>query len=470
MTSGAESLSIRHGKKSTARKLAWGTGLVLALTLGVLPSSSAGAVGTTPNSISVGPAPSEASPHGAYDPKATATSGDVVKVTLDKNSSGCALGGSIVTFTGAGECLVDFNDPGNENYAPAAQVTQSIKVFAANSITTSTLPKAGSTGGRFAPGASATSGDKVLITLDPSSSGCSMSGVWVDFTGPGYCKVDFNDPGAGSFGPADQVQKSVKVYASNEIDVRPSPSAGAIHATYTPVASATSGDVVAISLDGASTGCSLSHGQVTFTDNGVCVIDFNDPGNGAFAAAAEVKRSITVGYGNPAPQSPLAITSVSVPYGRTLILTTEGGSGYGAVTYTVASAGSADCSIDGDVLSSRHAGTCVVVATKAAYQTYLAATSPAATITVTALAPRALRVSSVLWVGRTSTIRVIGARFYGRPLVASNLLGVSAVVVRDTGRVLTLRVRVGHGSRRGWHRMTIIFPHGQRTRVSYLVR
>ncbi len=447
-----------------------GTGLVLVLTIGGFPSSSAGAAGTTANSISVGAAPSGASPHGTYAPRATATSGDPVQITLDKNSSGCVLDGAVVNFTAAGTCVVDFNDPGNDNYAPAAQVTQSIKVYAKNTITTSAVPKAGSAGGRFAPGASATSGDRVLITLDRASSGCVLSGVWVDFTGRGRCKVDFNDPGAGSFGPAAPVQRSVKVYASNEIYVKPLPSAGVVLGTYTPVASATSGDTVSITLDGTSTGCTLNQGTVSFTDNGVCVLDFNDPGNGAFAAASEVKRSITIGYGNPSPQSPLTIVSLSAPYGRPLTLTTSGGSGSGAVSYRVVSAGSADCFIDGDVLSSRHAGTCSVEATKAAFQMYLQATSPATTITIVPLTPRARRVSAALWVGRTMTVRIFGAHFYGRPLVAGHLLGVSAVVVRDSGRVLTVRVHVGRHCPRGRHRLTLIFAHGQRASVTFVVR
>ena len=100
--------------------------------------------------------------------------------------------------------------------------------------------------------------------------------------------------------------------------------------TYTPTASATSGDTVKIYLNSESTGCTLSSGKVTFTDNGVCVIDFNDPGNGAFAAATEVKQSITIGTGNPKSQGAIAITSTSTVFGHPLVLTSTGGSGNGS--------------------------------------------------------------------------------------------------------------------------------------------
>ena len=68
--------------------------------------------------------------------------------------------------------------------------------------------------------------------------------------------------------------------------------------TYTPTATATSGLPVAITLDGASTGCSLSSGVVSFTAAGTCVIDANQGGNGTWAAAAQKQQSITV---NAAP-------------------------------------------------------------------------------------------------------------------------------------------------------------------------
>jgi len=34
----------------------------------------------------------------------------------------------------------------------------------------------------------------------------------------------------------------------------------------------------------------VGQGKVTFTDNGYCRVDFNDAGNGAFAAAARSSR------------------------------------------------------------------------------------------------------------------------------------------------------------------------------------
>jgi large repetitive protein len=444
-------------------------GAALTLVLGVvgLVASPAFAVGSESNTISASAAPSAGSTNGSYTPSATANSGDKVSITLDKSSSGCSLSDGKITFTGEGTCVVDFNDPGNSNYAAAPQVTQSIKVYSSNTISTSTFPAAGSSGGSYAPGSSATSGDKVVMTLASWSKGCYLSYGWVRFSGSGTCVVNFNDPGNGAFAAASQVQRSVKVYSSNTIYVSTPPAAGTINQTYTPSATATSGDKVEIWLSSESTGCTLSDGKVTFTGNGVCLIDFNDPGNGAFAAASEVKQSITIGSGNPKSQGAIALTTTSVPFGHPLVLVTSGGSGNGAVTYAVTTQGSANCTITNNVLTSTAAGTCVVTAYKASDGSYLAATSLATTVTVLPPPPAAVRIDTALRAGRWMTAHIIGSGFYGRPLVVSNLVGTSALVTHDSGRVLTLRVFVARGSHPGHYRFTIVFAHGERNLLRY---
>jgi hypothetical protein len=63
-----------------------------------------------------------------YAPTATSSSGLDVTVSLDATSTGCTFDGSVVTFAGAGTCVVDANQAGNDEFGPAAQVQQSINV------------------------------------------------------------------------------------------------------------------------------------------------------------------------------------------------------------------------------------------------------------------------------------------------------------------------------------------------------
>src|ERR1700691_3026645 len=183
-------LHFQQRRNGLLRGTAVTAGLALAIGLFATPAFAAG---TTSNTISVSAAPGAGSTHGTYSPKATATSGDTVVISLDKTSSGCSLSDGKATFTGAGTCVIDFNDPGNSTYAAATQVTQSIKVYSDNAISTSTFPSAGSTGGSYAPGATATSGDKVVMTLGKDSSGCSIDYGWIDGPGAGTCGLNFKD-------------------------------------------------------------------------------------------------------------------------------------------------------------------------------------------------------------------------------------------------------------------------------------
>jgi len=433
----------------------------------LLFASSAYAAGTTPNTISVGSAPSAGSDHGTYTPQAQATSKDTVNIGLDKSSSGCSLNSGKVTFTGAGECVINFNDAGNSTYAAAAQVTQSIKVYASNTITVSNGPSAGSAGGSYSPGASATSGDTVVRSLSTASSGCSLSGDTVHFTGAGTCRVDFNDPGNGPFAAAAEVQQKIDVASANVIYPSTPPSAGTINGTYNLSASATSKDAVSFSLDATSTGCSLSKNVVTFTGNGFCKVDFNDPGNGAFAGATQVQQIITVGTGGPRVQSPLYLTSLNGTKYHSLTLTSVGGSGSGAVTYS-ATSGTAHCSLKGDVLSFSTVGTCDVTVYKAADSSYLAAQSAVTVVTINLpKAPHAVRVTAAVWTGRTTQTTIVGSGFYGQPKVLSSVRTTRVAVSSDNGKSLVIHVSVPSNAPRGVHTLTLTFAHGEKTSVLY---
>jgi len=457
--------------KFMARTMALGAALALLFTgMSLISTLPASAAGTTSNTISASSAPGAGSERGVYNASATATSKDTVIISLDKTSSGCSIASGKVTFTAAGTCVVDFNDAGNSAYAAAAQVQQSIKVYSANTISVSAAPSSGSAGGSYSPGAVATSGDGVIKTLSSSSTGCSLSSGTVTFTGLGTCHVLFNDPGNGAFAAATQVEQTISTHSGNYIKASVAPAAAAVNATYSASATTTSGDTVAITLSSASTGCSIYKGKVAFTANGVCRVDFNDAGNGAYAAATEVQQVITVGTGGLSYQATLSLLTTGGNYGHNLNLISSGGSGTGAVTFAVTTIGTAGCSISGNVLSATRVGTCTVTVSKAGDSTHHSATSVATKVSMIAhypKRPKASRVGAPVWTGRTTVTSIVGAGFYGSPRVTSNVFGTKVVVTRDNGRVLTIRVKIARDTRRGVHTFTIVFTHGERTTVRY---
>ena len=130
----------------------------------------------------------------------------------------------------------------------------------------------------------------MTITLDSSSTGCSLSGAGVvSFTAVGNCVIDANQGGNGSYNPAPPAQESIAVTAASlegqtiSFTTTAPTSATVGGATYSPAAMATSGLPVTITLDSSSNGCSLSGaGVVSFTGFGPCVIDANQGGNGTY--------------------------------------------------------------------------------------------------------------------------------------------------------------------------------------------
>lgn len=59
--------------------------------------------------------------------------------------------------------------------------------------------------------ATATSGLAVLLALAGSSTGCSLVGTMVTFTGVGTCVINANQAGNATYNPAPQVQRSILV-------------------------------------------------------------------------------------------------------------------------------------------------------------------------------------------------------------------------------------------------------------------
>lgn len=82
-------------------------------------------------------------------------------------------------------------------------------------------------------------------------------------------------------------------------------------------------------------------------------------------------NAITVTVNDKDTQAPLNINSAtSVVYGKTLKLSTSGGSGAGAVSYEIVAGGTGTATISGNVLTPTKAGTVLVKATKAGNEDY----------------------------------------------------------------------------------------------------
>jgi hypothetical protein len=252
---------------------------------------------------------------------ASSSSGLPVVLSIDPSSTDvCEIGGTTVIPLTVGTCVIDANQPGDLEYAPSPQVQQTISVTEQPQTVSFGSPGPGATavGGRsYSPTATASSGLLASISLDQSSSGCTLNQGAVEFTAIGMCILDANQPGNARYAAAPEVQESVDVIGDTQTIAfkTQAPSTAAIGGpSYTPTATASSGLPVTVSLAAVSQGCALSEGVVTFTSEGTCVIAANQSGNSQYNPAPQVMQSIISGPTPPAP-----VTSPSTTHGYWLV-------------------------------------------------------------------------------------------------------------------------------------------------------
>lgn len=221
----------------------------------------------------------------------------------DYPTGGAVDNGTCSTYCGEGATLESWE------WSSTAGLASKIP----NSITvTSTPPAIPLVGNTYATLSSDTSGDTV-VTTSATTGVCSVnsSGV-VSFLANGTCTIDFNDLGNANYSGAIQVTQTMTVGPlANTITLNSLPSSPTQGgSTYTPVASATSGDAVVVTSSTPGV-CSVSSGIVTFVGNGTnaCTLDFNDPGNTDYVAATQVTQTFTVAVGSPGGLSVLANAS-----------------------------------------------------------------------------------------------------------------------------------------------------------------
>ena len=228
----------------------------------------------------------------------------------------------------------------------------------------------------------------VVITLDPASTGCTLTSGVVHFTAVGTCVIDANQAGDPNYNPAPQVQQSISVItvpqSINFTSVAPTTiSIGG--SPYSPVASASSGLTVLITLDPASTGCTLTSGVVHFTAVGTCIIDANQAGNSEFGPSPQVQQIIPIAKSNQAISFTSTVPAIAAVGGPTYAVSADSSSGL-PVTLAIDSSATSVCSISVGVVSFTGVGTCVVDANQPGDPDFMAAPTVQQTVTVKCLA------------------------------------------------------------------------------------
>jgi hypothetical protein len=143
-----------------------------------------------------------------------------------------------------------------------------------------------------------------------------------------------------------------------------------------------SGNPVVFSVDGSGGPgvCTVSGSTVTYTAAGTCVVDANQAGNGSYADAPQVQRTIAV---TVIPQSISFTAPASGTVGDSAGLSATGGGSGNPVVFSVdPSSGQRVCTVSGARVTYTGTGKSVIDANQAGNRIYAAAPQVQRTITV----------------------------------------------------------------------------------------
>jgi hypothetical protein len=249
----------------------------------------------------------------------------------------------------------------------------------------------------------------------------------------------------------------------------------AVEDTYGNVDTTGTGSTDEITISTTTTGCTLggtttalavagvaSFSALEITSTGACGLTATD-------SSRTLTTALSTSVDSQGAQAALVVSSLTGYLGSPLTLTTTGGSGTGAVTFTATVGTAAGCVVTGSSLTVTSLGTCIVTATKAASTTNTAISSVATTVTFVIPGPKPIRVIGFVTAGETKVITISGLYFSGRPKVTSHA-GTTAIVTKDTGKLLTVRVTVKAGSRNGTYVFTVTLANGKSGKVKYVQR
>lgn len=334
-------------------------------------------------------------------PNPAISSSNLPVIYTSQTSSICTLVGSIITIKDSGLCIIDADQSGSDNFLPAETVTRSFTINrASQSITFPTITDRRVDSGTFTSVVSASSGLTVSLT-SLTTSVCTVSSLEITLKTVGICTIVASQSGNSLYTAATSVTNSFeingkldstltgfsdenKLYTDGSFDI--TPPVASVSGTFTYYTSndfmlPISGNTATIGYVGTATITAI----FTPTDTGIY--------NGA-----TITKTVTIAPGN---QSPLSITSTKTGVGYQL--NTSGGTGFGLVTFALASDSPTGCTLtDWGYLTRSGEGTCKVVATKATNGTHLAITSASTTISFS-------KITQVI----SFSVANIGTQFYG---------------------------------------------------------
>ena len=255
-----------------------------------------------------------------------------------------------------------------------ASTTSNTASLTVNKASQSTLTVS-STSGTYGSSISLTtsggsgSGAVTFAVTSAGSAGCSISGgTTLNATSPGTCTVTATKAASANHLVASSSATTVTFARQSQAALTVSRTNGDLFTGIILSISGGSGTgSTTSSVSSGTANCSLTSGVVSARAVGTCTLTVTKAADTNYLAETE---TFTLSFSKAVPTQGSFTTPTSGTAGSGINLNFAGGSGTGAVTYTVSTPGGAGCSISNGTLNAANAGTCVVTITRAGDDTY----------------------------------------------------------------------------------------------------
>lgn len=359
--------------------------------------------------------PTSGTAYGSTDQlTATSTSGLPVTIQVAPGSQGvCSLAdGGVLSYLQGGTCVVEASQAGDQAYAAAPQVSQSIPVTGAmtQTISFTTTPPVMNGGDTYTPRAvGGGSGNPVLIT-SPDSVTCPIVNGVVTARLGGTCAIHATQAAGNGYSAAPEVLQQIQINPVPGYSrfLSGAPQAPQIGDKYTVVGEAlypSFGSANAVlTVDPASSACTMStpfgtmvgvhvvqQAEVTYTGFGPCIIDVNVKDNPELPAykVQDIAQAQQISYVRRTQDITFTSTDPPAPtYGGSTAVSATSSSGL-AVRFSTATP--ATCTVSGADVAFVASGSCVVRAEQDGNDTW--GMAPTATKELT-IAPAPLTVTA----------------------------------------------------------------------------
>jgi predicted outer membrane repeat protein len=246
------------------------------------------------------------------------------------------------------------------------------------------------------PTLTATASSGLPVTFSSSTTGvCTItsSGALTLIT-TGTCAINADQAGNGNYSAATGVPQSFSVTAASQgITVTTAaPTSAAYNSQFTVAATASSGLPVSYSSGSASVCTSNGATFTMIAPSGACIVQFNQSGNGNYAAAPQLTSSTSAGKANQTIGM-ISFSPATLDVGGTTTASATATSGL-AITFT--STTPKVCTVSGTTVTGVSTGTCAITASQPGDINYSAAASVSQSLTVAySSAPPTLIVSTL---------------------------------------------------------------------------